>query len=110
MTDGAGTLRLDKLLWYLRFCKSRSTAQSLCEAGHIRIDGRRVERGHAPVRAGCTVTLPLAGGVRVVRITALPVRRGPATEAQSCYLDLDGQSAALGRPSNESDSQQSAPP
>ncbi|HEX6960148.1 MAG TPA: RNA-binding S4 domain-containing protein [Ferrovibrio sp.] len=84
----AGGLRLDKWLWMARFCKSRSIAQSFAEKGRIRINGRVVDKPHALVRSGDVLTLPLAGGVRVVRILSLPVRRGPAPEAQSGYVEI----------------------
>ena len=64
------------------------TAQKLAEEGHIRLNGRRIDRAHAPVRAGDLITFPHIESVRVVRVLALPVRRGPAPEAQSCYEEL----------------------
>ena len=82
-------MRLDKLLWFLRFTKTRPQAQDLAEAGHIRLNGRRVERSAQPVQVGDVLVLPLASAVRVIEILALPPRRGPASEAQSCYRALD---------------------
>lgn len=82
-------MRIDKLLWFLRFAKTRGLAQTLVEQGHIRLDGRRIERAHAKVSAGSVLVLPLSGGVKVIEIVALPDRRGPASEAQSCYRVLD---------------------
>lgn len=83
------SLRIDKYLWFARLSKSRSAAQKLAEDGHIRLNGRRIERAHAPVRTGDLITFPHGEeGVRVVRVIQLPVRRGPAPEAQSCYDEL----------------------
>jgi len=82
-------VRVDKLLWYLRLAKSRPVAQAMAEAGHIRINGRRIERAHHKVGCGDMLTLPLPAGVRVIEILALPMRRGPAPEAQACYRVLD---------------------
>jgi len=82
------TQRIDRFLWFARLCKSRSIAQALCEKGHIRLDGRRIDRAHCPVRAGSVLSLPLPGGVRVIRIERLPLRRGPAAEAAALYVDL----------------------
>ena len=82
------SLRIDKYLWFARLSKSRSTAQKLAEDGHIRLNGRRIDRSHAPVRAGDLITFPHAAGVRVVRVIQLPSRRGPAPEAQACYEEL----------------------
>ncbi|MGE3692919.1 MAG: RNA-binding S4 domain-containing protein [Novosphingobium sp.] len=83
-------MRIDKLLWYLRFAKTRSVGQTMAEAGHIRLNGRRIERAHQKVSVGDTLVLPLAQGVRVIELLTLPSRRGPAVEAQSCYRVLDG--------------------
>lgn len=82
------TQRIDRFLWFARLSKSRNIAQALCENGHIRLDGRRINRPHCPVRIGNVLSLPLPGGVRVIRIQTLPVRRGPATEAATLYVDL----------------------
>ena len=84
----APTLRIDKYLWFVRLCSSRSSAQKLAEDGHIRLNGRRIERAHAPVRAQDLITFPHGTTVRVVRITHLPTRRGPAAEAHACYEEL----------------------
>lgn len=82
-------MRLDKLLWFLRFTKTRPLAQAMAEAGHLRLNGKRVERSAQPVGVGDVLVLPLPAGVRVVEILALPARRGPASEAQTCYRMLD---------------------
>jgi ribosome-associated heat shock protein Hsp15 len=82
------TLRLDKFLWFARLAKTRSFAQEVAEAGHMRISGRIVDRAHAPVRVGDVLSFPLHGRVRVIRVEALPARRGPAADARLCYSDL----------------------
>lgn len=79
------SLRLDKYLWFIRLAPSRSSAQALAERGIIRLNGRRIERAHAPVRVGDLITVPQGQVVRVIRVERLPERRGPATEAQLCY-------------------------
>ncbi len=83
-----GTLRIDKFLWFTRLARSRSYAQALAEEGHIRLNGRRIDRAHAPVRPGDLITLPHGASARVVRVSMLPARRGPAPEAQSCYEEI----------------------
>ena len=82
------SLRIDKYLWFVRLVRSRSIAQKLAEDGHVRLNGRRVERAHAAVRAGDLITFPQGDKVRVVRVAALPARRGPAPEAQACYEEI----------------------
>lgn len=83
-------MRIDKLLWFLRFAPSRGQAQEWVCDGHIRLNGRRIERPSAAVREGDVLVLPLRTHVRVIEIRALPLRRGPAGEAQACYRVLDG--------------------
>jgi ribosome-associated heat shock protein Hsp15 len=85
MTGHGPSLRLDKFLWFVRLAPSRSSAQALAERGIIRLNGRRIERAHAPVRIGDLITVPQGAVVRVIRVEQLPVRRGPASEAQLCY-------------------------
>lgn len=81
-------MRVDKYLFFIRLLKSRTLVQALIAEGRMRIDGRRVERPSDEVRVGSTLTLPLRGNVRVLRVLALPVRRGPAPEARACYEEL----------------------
>jgi ribosome-associated heat shock protein Hsp15 len=83
------SLRLDKFLWFVRLAKTRSFAQATAEAGHLRIDGRPVDRAHASVRIGNVLSFPLHDRVRIIRVEALPPRRGPPAEARGCYTDLD---------------------
>ena len=82
-------MRIDKLLWFLRFAKTRGSAQEWVEQGHIRRNGQRVERCSVSVSVGDILVLPVPSGVRVITILALPGRRGPPSEAQSCYQVLD---------------------
>lgn len=103
-------MRIDKLLWFLRFVRSRSQAQSWVAEGHFRLNSRRVERASALVRPHDILVLPMRSGVKAIEILALPTRRGPANEAQSCYRVLDDgrkldQSAIEIRPRQEEDLQ-----
>ena len=82
-------MRIDKLLWYLRLAKTRAIAQTMAAEGHIRLNGRRVERAHQKVGVGDVLVIPIGSQVRVVELLSLPLRRGPASEAQSCYRTLD---------------------
>lgn len=85
-------MRLDRFLWWVRLAKTRSAAQAIAADGRLRIDGRPVDRAHVAVRVGNVLTFAAHGRVRVVRVAALPTRRGPAAEAQGCYAEL-GESA-----------------
>ena len=81
-------MRLDRYLFFIRLVKSRTLAQALIEQGHIRIDGRRVTKSSWDIAVGQVFSLPLRGQVRVLRVTALPSRRGPASEARAYYEEL----------------------
>lgn len=83
-----GGLRLDNWLVRARFFKSRTQASKLCAAGMVRVNRRRVAKAHVPVRPGDVLTFPHGRHIRVVRVLALPERRGPAAEARSLYEDL----------------------
>ena len=82
-------MRIDKLLWYLRLARTRVLAQAMAEAGHMRLNGRRIDRAHQKVSPGDVLTIPAGQGIRIIAVLAMPARRGAATEAQSCYLELD---------------------
>ena len=81
-------MRIDRYLHCIRLVKSRTLAQAVIDAGHVRVDGKRVEKVSEEVRIGSIVALPLRDRVRVLKVLALPNRRGPASEARSCYEEL----------------------
>lgn len=85
---GSEVIRIDKLLWFLRFVRNRTMAKRLSVKGHVRLNGRRVERAHTSVRAGDILTIPQGRQVHVVRISKLPERRGPPADANSCFERL----------------------
>lgn len=106
MTGGddrlGGAQRLDKWLWCARFFKSRTLANALLSAGRLRLSGTVVTKAHQKVKVGDVLTFPQGPHVRVVKVLALAVRRGPAPEAQGLYEDLapvpDRQSAPAADP------------
>lgn len=84
----AAVVRIDQLLWFLRFRKSRSTAQKWIAEGHIRINGRRVTKPHHPVHPGDILTLPTRDNVLLARIDALPEHRLSAPAAALAWTAL----------------------
>ena len=82
-------MRLDKWLWHARFFKSRTLAARYIEKSRCRIDGSVVDKPHAAVAPDMVLTFALGPRVRVVRIVALGVRRGPAPEARALYAEID---------------------
>jgi ribosome-associated heat shock protein Hsp15 len=83
--DGAGN-RLDKWLWYCRFYKTRSLATAAIAGGKVHLNAERVKPAHR-VRIGDRLSLSLQGIVAEFEVLGLPQRRGPATEAQSHFLE-----------------------
>lgn len=94
----APPLRLDKWLWFARFCRSRSLAAALCDSGRLRLNKAIVHKAHRPVRVGDVLTFPLGPHIRVVAVKALAVRRGPAREAALLYDDLAPPKAPAAQP------------
>ena len=82
-------MRLDKFLWFARIVKTRALAQAMAEQGRLRLNGRVVDKAHAPVRTGDVLSFARHGDVRVLRIETLPIRRGPAPEACSLYIEVE---------------------
>ena len=82
-------MRIDRYLHCIRLVKSRTLAQGLVEAGHIRIDGKRVAKPSEPVKLGSIIALPLHGSVRIIEVIAHPDRRGPPSQARCAYREID---------------------
>ena len=76
--EAQAQVRIDRYLHCIRLVKSRTLAQAVIETGHVRIDGKRVEKPSEDVRIGSVIALPLHDKVRVLRVLCLPERRGPA--------------------------------
>lgn len=87
----AGWQRLDIFLFYARFAKTRALAARLAGAGCVRINRQPTDKPHARIRPGDVLTMVLPTGVQVVRVRAMPSRRGPAPEARGLY-ELIGES------------------
>jgi ribosome-associated heat shock protein Hsp15 len=97
VADGE-SLRLDKFLWFARIVKTRGLAQGLAEEGRLRLGGRVVDRAHAPVRVGDVLSFAVHGKVRVIKVEALPRRRGPPAEARALYTEVpEGPLTSQGR-------------
>ncbi|MEL6169338.1 MAG: RNA-binding S4 domain-containing protein [Pseudomonadota bacterium] len=82
-------MRLDKWLWQARFFKTRTLATEMVARGKVRVNARPTRKPAATIGPGDTLTFVQGGTVRLIRVTALPDRRGPAPEAQACYEALD---------------------
>ncbi|MBK5223804.1 MAG: RNA-binding S4 domain-containing protein [Acidimicrobiia bacterium] len=78
--------RIDKWLWSIRLCTTRSDATELCRGGHVRVNGR-------PAKPATTVTLGdrvearVHGRDRIVEVARVIDKRVGAPVAQECYVD-----------------------
>lgn len=90
MTGGGGgrRQRLDKYLWFARVVKTRSLATGLVRAGHVRINGTKVDTAAKAVGPGDVLTIALERQVKVLRVVDGGNRRGPYEEARLLYEDL----------------------
>ena len=84
----AASQRLDKWLWFARVAKTRTLAATLVSEGKVRINGERVEKPSAPVRAGDVVTTLQRLQVRVLKVASFAPRRGSASVAAALFDDL----------------------
>lgn len=83
-----GSQRLDQWLWFARIVKSRTLAAKLVADGKLRVNRVRVAKPSYAIKPGDVLTATVHRNVRVLRVTAIGERRGPASEAQGLYTDL----------------------
>lgn len=84
-TDGGpGAARIDRWLFAVRLFKSRSLAADAVSGGKVHVNAGRVKPSHG-VRPGDTVSFVRGTVEFECTVTAIPVRRGPASEAGRCY-------------------------
>lgn len=81
--DGA---RIDRWLWAVRLCKSRSDATDACRAGHVKVNGRAAKAA-ASVRVGDRVEARLHGRDRVLEVVQVLDKRVGAPLAVQAYVD-----------------------
>jgi len=68
----------------VRLSKARSAATDAAEGGKVHINGERVKPSRG-VNPGDTITLTRGAVVFECVVTAVPLRRGPASEAARSY-------------------------
>lgn len=86
MNQSADSLRIDRWLFFCRFFKTRSKATAAVAGGHVRVNGMRASAGQR-VQCGDRIDLVRERLAYSLTVTAIPARRGPATEARSCYVE-----------------------
>lgn len=88
MSDApAATVRLDKWLLAARLFKTRTLCQEACDGGHVQVNDRAAAPARA-VKVGDRVVAHTPAGRKVLAITGLGEKRGPAAVARALYDDL----------------------
>jgi len=82
------TLRIDRWLWCARFYKTRSVAADAVKGGHVKVNGQRVKPARE-VKIGDVLVITLGDVEREVTVAGIPLRRGPAPEAATCYVESE---------------------
>ncbi|MBP8822641.1 MAG: RNA-binding S4 domain-containing protein [Flavobacteriales bacterium] len=67
-------MRLDKLLWCVRLCKTRSAAVDACKRGHVYLNGRDA-KASAEVKEGDHIAVRQAPIWRRYEVLQLPASR-----------------------------------
>jgi len=82
------SLRIDKWLWFTRFYKTRGLAGKAVAGGHVKINGVRAKPSSSVAQGD---VIDLVRDQLPFRLVAggLPIRRGPAAEARSSYVEDD---------------------
>jgi ribosomal 50S subunit-recycling heat shock protein len=80
-------MRLDKFLTVARLMKQRARAKEMCDAGHVKIDGKSAKAGR-DVNEGETIELTFPHRRLVVRVTAVPAAKSVSKEAARTLYDV----------------------
>jgi len=81
---GPGATRIDRWLFGVRLFKSRSLAADAVSGGKVHVNGERVKPSRG-VQPGDTVTFTRGAVEFECIVSAIPLRRGPASDAARCY-------------------------
>ena len=88
LAEPLASLRLDIWLWAARFFKTQALAKQAIEAGRVEVDGQRAKPARA-LRGGETLTVVRGVERFELEVRALDDRRGPASHAQTLYLESE---------------------
>jgi len=80
------SMRIDKWLWAARFFKTRSLASDAVKTGKVLVNGEKA-KASKEITIGNTLTIRQTIFTKTIEVQALPVRRGPASEAAELYRE-----------------------
>lgn len=78
--------RIDRYLWAIRLCSTRSESTAVCRSGHVRLNGRDAKAA-AAVAVGDRIEARIHGRDRVVEVVQVIDKRVGAAVAAECYVD-----------------------
>ena len=83
---------MDKWLWAARFFKTRALAARACELGRVHSNNQPAKPARE-VHIGDVIEIETEGGRFEVNVLVLSEVRGPASVAQTLYLETDASRA-----------------
>ena len=89
-----GAVRVDKWLWAVRLCPTRTAATELCSAGRVRVGGEQAKASRL-VTVGDELTISGRWRVTACRVERLIEKRVGAPVAATCYVDLTPTPSAM---------------
>jgi ribosome-associated heat shock protein Hsp15 len=84
----ATAIRLDLWLWAARFFRTRSLAKQAVDTGKVEVGGQRAKPARM-VRIGDPMRIVRGDEVFEIEVLALSDQRGPASIAQTLYVESD---------------------
>lgn len=81
------SVRIDKWLWAVRLCKTRTTATEACRGGHVKVGGEAVKPARE-VRVGEIITIQMDNMTRTVKVLGFIEHRVGAPAARTFAEDL----------------------
>ena len=91
--SATASVRLDLWLWAARFYKTRSLARSAVENGKVDVGGQRAKASRA-LRVGDALRIARGDEHFEIGVLALSDTRGPASVAQTLYVETEASRAA----------------
>lgn len=80
------TVRVDRWLWSVRLCPTRSAATELCRGGHVTVNGRSAKPA-TTLSVGDEVQARIGRRDRIVEVVRTIEARVGAPIAVECYVD-----------------------
>lgn len=86
-------VRLDKWLWAARFFKTRTLAAKACELGRVTVNGIQAKPARE-IHTGMKLRIRREGDEYEITVLGLSDQRGPASVAQTLYVEPEESRAA----------------